>query len=342
MTRLRTVIVGFGAIARGLERDARMARYFRYATHAQALAAHPAFAWTAVVDPDPAARAAVAVWPGVRACASLAELPDAASYEVAVLSGPPDSRIDAARSLPGLKAVMAEKPLGADFAAAGTLVELCRTRGVALQVNLWRRGDATMRALAAGGREARIGRLQAGTALYGNGLRNNGTHLVDLLRMLCGEVRTVRAAGPATVLGGTPLAGDVALSAEIVMAGGGQVALLPLDFAQYREVGLDLWGERGRLSILHEGLLVQHYPRRANRAVDGTDEIACDSPETLPAGASDALYALYDNLAAHLATGAAMASSGASALASEAVIDALLRSSRGAGCVVALDERRAA
>ena len=43
--RLRTVLVGCGEVGAGYATDPLMARHYPYATHAQVLAAHPAFAW---------------------------------------------------------------------------------------------------------------------------------------------------------------------------------------------------------------------------------------------------------------------------------------------------------
>ena len=50
MTALRTLMVGFGEIASGLDQDLRMARYFKYASHASVLSVHPAFDWLGTVD----------------------------------------------------------------------------------------------------------------------------------------------------------------------------------------------------------------------------------------------------------------------------------------------------
>ena len=66
-------------------------------------------------------------------------------------------------------------------------------RNLLVQVNLLRRADECFRELAAGRMVELIGRLQAAQGLYGNGLINNGTHMVDLVRMLFGEVEEAKA-----------------------------------------------------------------------------------------------------------------------------------------------------
>mgnify|MGYP001412936739 CR=1 FL=1 len=53
-------------------------------------------------------------------------------------------------------------------------------------VNYWRRADRLFQALAAGGLTEHVGSPQAVFGLYGNGLVNNGGHLIDFLRMLLG------------------------------------------------------------------------------------------------------------------------------------------------------------
>ena len=38
-----------------------------------------------------------------------------------------------------------------------------------------------------------VGKIQTGTIIYGNGLKNNGIHFIDQIRMILGEVSSVQA-----------------------------------------------------------------------------------------------------------------------------------------------------
>ena len=329
---LRTVLIGFGQIAAGLQTDAHMARYFSYATHAQVLAGHPDFQWLGVADPNAeACQAAADTWfvPHVDADAlSLARLVDA---EVAIITAPPAARPAVLDAFPNLKAVLVEKPLTLDETDGTGFVTLCRERGIHLQVNFWRRADLFYSDLAGGRLAALLGKPQAVFATYGNGLRNNGTHLVDFARLLLGEVMTVRALGPATPAAGTPLAGDVHIPLALTLDGGILATVLPLDFDHYREVGLDIWGTKGRLALYQEGLGVFHYPLADNRGLENGCEIANDRPQVLEPTVGQALYRMYDNLAAAVRDGTPLFSPGESAQRTEAVIAAALRSSTSGG-----------
>lgn len=323
MAALRTVLVGHGRIGGRYADDPVLARHYEFATHAQALSAHPAYAWDAVVDPcEQALAAARERWHVTHTARTLEELRERYEPEVAVLATPPGERLEAVEALPALRGVLVEKPLAGSLGDAERFVAACAERGLPAQVNLWRRADTTFRGLAAGGLERLIGRPQAVFGVYGNGLLNNGTHLVDFIRMLVGEIEEARAFGRPEPVPGFPA--DVHLPVLLRLAGGVSANLQPLAFAHYRENGLDIWGERGRLSILQEGLDITVHPRAENRALQGEFEIASDRPQALPSTVGRALYEVYDNLAAAVAWGAELVSPASSALRTEAVVHELV------------------
>ena len=326
---LRTVIIGFGQIAAGLASDPAMAATFRYATHAQAVRDHAAFDWDAVVDPSEAARqSARESWNIRHAVATVADL-RGFDAEVAVITAPPTVRVAAIEQLPSLRAVLIEKPLGPqgeEFLAA------CKRRNILVQVNFWRRADENMRQLVDGGLQQRIGQPQAVFGVYGNGLRNNGSHLVDLIRMLLGESGFAVATGPASIPHNAPIAGDLNVPFALHLANGAHAAATPLDFRHYREVGLDIWGTAGRLEILQEGFAVHAYPVRPNRGLSNAAEVTSEERKSIAPTGGMALYRMYDNLAAALADRSKrLWSDGESALQTERTLEAVLASVAGGG-----------
>ncbi len=323
-----TTLIGFGRMAQGYAADPVMARHFRYAAHAQVLRDHPAFEWRAVIDPAPDARTAARADWNVETCAATAAGLGAAAadIEVAVLATPPDARSGLLNAFPQLKAVIAEKPLGRSVAEAQAFLDDCKGRGIAVQVNLWRRGDRLFRELAAGRLRELIGTAQAATCLYGNGLVNNGTHMIDFSRMLFGEAAGFQLIGarPGFVEG--PIADDTNPRFVLEMANGLAIDFQPLQFCAYREAGLVIWGTNGRLDILAEGLVVRHFPLASHRSMKGEREIAVDAPRELESTVGDALYEIYDDLARYLATAdggkpGGLCSPGDSALVSTALVD---------------------
>lgn len=322
--RLRVVVVGFGRMAYGYAADELMARHYRFTTHAQVLAQHSAFDVRAVIDPDDAALASAhGAFESAATAKHPAGLGDVAhEIDVAVLATPPHMRLSILDHFPRLRAVLVEKPLGVDHQSGEAFLRYCDERNILVQVNLWRRADTRLRALAGGELEELIGPRRFATAVYGNGLLNNGTHLVDMARMFFGEVGSVQRIGNREAWEEGPISGDdnpaFSLSFSDLT-----VVFQPVQFARYRENGLDVWGDDGRLSILNEGLVIQHFRRASNRATTGEYEISADSPRLLETTVGDALYAMYDNLAGAVLKGDGLWSPGSSALETSRVVEAI-------------------
>lgn len=324
MRRWKTALVGFGQIAAGYSDDPAQRRFFRHPSHAAALSAHPAFEWYAVVDPSEAARQrARDAWGITEVVADATLLSDPAAIDVAVLATAPDARLEALAALSGLRAVLVEKPLGLTLDQAAQFLEHCRRRGLVVAVNMPRRYDAGCRALAGGELASRIGRTTAVFGTYGNGLRNNGTHLVDLIRMLLGPVERPEVIAGSRPFREGPLAGDVNIAFSLSLAGGVVAALQPLPFAAYREVSLDLWGERGRLQLVHEGLTEITTGIGANRQLSGAHELVHDAAAIRQTSIGDAFYRVYDNLAGVLGGGSALMCSGDEAFETMRIVEAI-------------------
>ena len=328
--RLRTVVIGFGQVADSLGDDPRMRRYFREASHAEVLSTHPSFDWDAVVDPSESARLrARDKWGVARTAPDVAGLGEDYAPDVAVITAPPATRLAAIDALPSLSGLLVEKPLGHSMGEARAFAKACADRGLAVQVHFWRRAVGGFRALAAGELAERIGTVQGAFAIYGRGLFNNGSHLVDLARMLLGEIADVRALSVADH--NVDLAGDFDVPFALRLISGAPVTVLPVKFQHYREVGLDIWGTTGRLTLMQESLSVTHYPRTDNRGLVGAFEIASDKPRQINLPVADSYRAMYDNLAASLMGKETLYSDEVSALRTMAVLDAIGRSAQEGG-----------
>jgi predicted dehydrogenase len=324
LSRLTTVLIGFGKVADTLRYDVRMARYFPDASHAQVLARHDQFEFAAVVDPSEEARdRAQRDWGVKTVAASVADLPARERYTAAVIASPPAGRLAVIEALPSLRAVLVEKPLGRSLREALAFVEACGAHKIAVQVNYWRRAVPTFRDLAAGGLAQVVGNVQAVFGLYGNGLLNNGSHLVDFLRMLCGEVKSIEGCGPARPATSS-VRNDRNIACLLRLANDASVALAPVDFGAWREIGLDIWGRSGRVSIMQESLAVTRYPVADNRGLDHEREINSGSGEATAVDVSMSLSAMYDNLSAAAGTSEPLLSPLADALKSEILVQDIL------------------
>jgi len=327
MNKLRTVIVGFGNMADGYVDDPVMAAAYRYCTHAQVLSEHPHFEWGAVVDPSSVARDRAKDKWGIRyAVESPEELCNRYEPEVAVLATPPEFRNGIISKLKFLKAVIVEKPLGIDYQHSMEFISECDQRAILVQVNFWRRADDIFRRLAAGYLQELVGEIQCAFGIYGNGIINNGSHMIDFIRMLMGEIENTESVSGAEVFQEGPIPEDVNPPFVLKMKSGVCVMVHPVRFGYFRENGIDIWGSNGRLSIMHEGLTILYYPKSRNRGLSDAFEIGSDQPIHIDSTVGEALYRVYDNLADTLRHGGPLWSPGSSALKTERVIDGILNS----------------
>jgi predicted dehydrogenase len=302
----KAVLIGAGKVGAEYASNTRLTRHYRYISHAQVLSEHPGIDWVAVVDPDEAAREAVRQrYDLTYAVPTAAELPSDCRPNLAVLAVPPDQRRSLLTALPTVVAVVVEKPLGGNLAEAEAFAAACRERGLLAQVNFWRRADQTYDALASGELTKRVGEIQFINAYYCNGLRNNGSHIVDFVRMLAGDVEKVQLLGQSEARSDGPL-DDIEVAFALTLQNGISATFHPVDATCYRENGLDIWGTRGRLSLVVEGLVNLFYSSRQSRAIARDGELALDQPEQLPSTVGHALWRLYDNLLAALYGGAAL------------------------------------
>lgn len=330
--RWKTALIGFGRIAAGYADDPKQAHSHQYASHAQVLQKHAAYDWQAVVDPSDAALASArSRWGIAQAATSAAALENASEFEIVVLATPPDVRLGILEHFPRLRGVIVEKPMAASLEAAEAFVAECRRRGILVAVNMPRRYDADLRALAEGGLVERFGKPMAVFGTYGNGLRNNGTHWVDLIRMLLGPVVFASAVPGGHAFAEGPIRGDLNFPFCLVLESGLVCAAQPLRFTCYREVSLDIWAERGRLQLVHEGLTTMTSFADDNRQLSDAREVAHDRTVIRTTSIGGALYAVFDNLAKALQRQEPLSCPGEEGLATMRIVEALMHAAPSKG-----------
>lgn len=322
MKAWNTVLIGFGKIAAGYAQDHHQRQWFRYSTHAQVLRSHPAFHWSSIVDPCAVARErARQEWGVANTYAAVTEIPVPGDVEIAVIATAPSAREGVLDHLPNLRAILIEKPLADNLGTARQFVAKCEKRGILLAVNLLRRYDRDLRELSRHGLALKFGAPMAVFGTYGNGLRNNGTHLVDLIRMLVGETITVTLPKGFQAFVEGPISPDINVPFCLGLAQGRVAMIQPLKYECYRELGLDIWYERGRLQLVNETLVAIETPVAENRQLADNFELAHDQAKCRVLSLGEALYNVYDNLAESLAGNESIHSSGHNALRTMEVVE---------------------
>ncbi|OIO01418.1 MAG: hypothetical protein AUJ49_07735 [Desulfovibrionaceae bacterium CG1_02_65_16] len=248
------MLIGCGKIGSGFADDPRVRGVL---AHAHAYSLCPATTLVAVADAsiDAAERCArrwsVPAW-GADPQRLLAEVkpdivsvcsPDATHHEL----------IMAALQTPGVRGVLAEKPLAMTAADAADIVAAARAKNVRLAVNYSRRYAAGHVRLREEIRAGRLGRIQRVAGLYTKGALHNGTHWFDLARFLVGEVAAVQGWN----LLGEP-GPDPTLDCLLRFECGAVGSLQALDSQLFSLFEMDIVGSLGRARLVDSGHWIEH------------------------------------------------------------------------------------
>lgn len=303
--KYRALVVGAGNIGAFFDRPSDK----NVLTHAHAYKSHPGFELAGFVDADrkKAARAAK-VWGG-RAFLSIEEAFASGPIDVVSVAVPDALHYPVLKSLAGypVKLVFAEKPLAASARQGREICALYKKKGIGLAVNYTRRFvpgfEAMKRDIAAG----RYGRFVTGTGYYGKGLFHNGSHMVDLVRSLLGEVSSPRVLSKINDF----YKDDTSVSAAIAVRGG-MFNMLSVPAGSYTIFELDLLFTKKRVRITDSGFRTERYDVKVSPVFKGYRNLV------LSAFAStrmcEAMYAAAGNIHLHLAKGERLKSSGNDAL----------------------------
>ena len=113
-------------------------------------------------------------------------------FDVAVIAIPPIGRLEIIKKFPNLKAIILEKPIADNIDEAQKIFDFCKKNKILVEINFCKRFDKKiLKHLESFSSD--VGSIQAAFGLYGNGLRNNGSHLIDWARMFLGEVCWVQS-----------------------------------------------------------------------------------------------------------------------------------------------------
>jgi predicted dehydrogenase len=226
-------------------------------THAHGYQACEGFEIVGFVDQDlDKARAASARWGGA-AFVSVEELFEAQAIDVISICLPDDlhyATLLALAKMP-VKFIFLEKPAVTTPAEADVVRTLYGELPIRVQVNYTRRFVPEIRRIRDAIRSGSYGDFITGTGYYGKGLLHNGSHLVDLLQFLLGEVGEVAKVSETV----DSYDRDPSVSALLTMGGGGVFYLCHIDSRKFHVFELDLTFERKRIRIRELGTIIEEY-----------------------------------------------------------------------------------
>ena len=305
-----TLIVGCGDMAGGYDEEREPNAW--PLSHAGALGRHADFRLEVCVDPDARKLASFQErWSVPRGHRSLDEVDTLSEIDLVVIASPTTAHADGlewalARS-PRL--VFCEKPLTDDFEVAASLVERYGAAQIPLAVNFSRTWDPRL------GELSRLGAIRSVSATYSGGVLNNASHLIDLLRRWVGPLELAWS-GSRLADGSVPF---VLVSDTITVTA--NVA----DASDYGRFAIDFHCEQGLFRYDDSGFASS--TRRARADSNYADRVSLGPPETLTPGYPETLMRAYDHLADVLRDGEPLASSGHTALETQAMCHLILERS---------------
>lgn len=189
--RYTAAVIGLGNIGQGY--DYGISDASRVMTHASAFHHHAGFDLIAGVDPDAAARRRFEERYKAQSFASVSELYRAQAPHVVSVCVPTEVHPIVFRDVVerNPKAILCEKPLAPTVEEAQIMVESAERNGVLLLVNYIRRFQPALASLKRRVESGEFGKFYKGVQWYSRGILNNGSHFVDMLSMLFGEVTHV-------------------------------------------------------------------------------------------------------------------------------------------------------
>jgi predicted dehydrogenase len=326
----KAALVGCGKIGSAFADDPLIEGIY---SHAAAYQACPETALVAVCDSDPAALARCGErWQVEKQYTDFRAMLAMERPEILSVCTPDDTHYEIIRTVlgtPGLRGVLAEKPLALHVSEAEELVSEAAARGVTLAVNFSRRYAPSHVRLREHLQAGKIGRIQALGGCYTKGTIHNGSHWFDLARFLVGEV--VRVWGFDARKEGDD---DPTLDAVLEFAGGVTGHLQACDANAFAIFEMDVIGTRGRVRLTDSGHQFETHMVADSPHYSGYRSLT--PAEVVRGGFGDvALHAVAD-LVECVKTGARPRASATDGLAALRIAAAVRESAR-SGCAVSVD-----
>jgi predicted dehydrogenase len=332
-TRFQAGVIGCGRIGAGQDADSQAVGVY---SHAGAFVRCAATELAAVCDRDPArARRCARRWGGAP-YGEVDDMLEAQALDMVSVCTPDDTHAAVLRRViesGSVRLVIAEKPLAASAEEARSILRLAGRRGVRILVNYSRRFAPSHRRLQAFIEAGGIGSVQAVSGYYTKGIRHNGTHWLDLARMLAGEINEVTGRANRSAPGGP---GDPTLDVLLRFSGGATGVLLGADASRFSVFEMDILGTAGRVRVLQDGRVFE-----CCRVVPDPDFAGYRALRRSPGprgGLRDVLLRVVEDGVRCLRTGSEPLCTGADGLAVLRLAEAALDSAR-TGRTVRLDRK---
>lgn len=186
----RVLVIGCGNIASrfDLERSIEELPY----SHAGAYVKHGGYKITACLDPDEKRRAEfMNAWKVMLGFTSAEELlASAETFDVISICSPTKYHSEHLRMafLLNPQLIFCEKPITDSISESEDIISECQKKNILLAVNYSRRFDPDVVKLKVQLEQGALGALRSVVGVYNKGILNNGSHMLDMLNFMFGEL----------------------------------------------------------------------------------------------------------------------------------------------------------
>jgi predicted dehydrogenase len=153
----------------------------------------------------------------------------------------------------GVKGIFCEKPMTDTLEKADEIVKLVQKSGVVFAVNHMRRWDSGIQKIKQYIDKGELGEIQKVVCYYTKGIFNNGSHVIDLLRFIVGEMDSVRAVNSLS----DDNLNDPALDVYLTFEKGFTGSLIGLDAQYFSLFECFIVGTSGRIKIRNSGYTLE-------------------------------------------------------------------------------------
>ena len=246
--RYRAAIIGCGQIGALYSKPNQWSGIL---THAHAYRHDKRTQLAAVVDIDKKKAGHAARQWGAKAYSNVRQMLDQEKADIISICVPDEAHEDVLEACLAYKpkAVFCEKPLTTDIASAQRIVTRYDQAGILLAVNFSRRWNPGVIRLKEEIQKDRYGRLLKAQGIYTKGILHNGSHMIDLMRYLCGEIKVTRSLGAKTDW----KAADPSMDAFLEFSNGASGFLCCGDDRLFSIFELDMLFSKARVSLKNFG-----------------------------------------------------------------------------------------
>lgn len=193
-----------------------------------------------------------------------------------------------------VKLIFAEKPLAKNLKQAEELIKISKEKNVKCLVNYSRRFVDEFKILRENILSGEYGEFICGTSYYGKGTLHNGSHLIDFLRYMLGEIKETKVFNYKFDFYND----DPSVSSVLTLKNGGNFIIQNIPCSNYTIFEAEVLFTKKRIRIIDSGFKVEEYSLSESEIFKGYVNLFKDKEYNTELGKSmeNAVMSIYDYL----------------------------------------------